>query len=194
LEYRGAAQPKDAVSQPWFGVSVETSPSEIKRDDTVNNKNRQRGGRPQGRRPHSGGGGNISSNSGGSNIHRNFDSNGPDVKIRGTASHIFERYCQLARDANSAGDRVGAENFLQHAEHYFRIMLAQGTAPGQQRPNPANPAPNGNGQPQGSAPQPGMPPAGGSFGDDEPQPSLEMELEQALEGAPAAEREETPAH
>ena len=55
---------------------------------------------------------------------RNFDSNGPDVKIRGTAAHIFDRYCQLARDANAAGDRIAAENFLQHAEHYYRIMSA----------------------------------------------------------------------
>jgi hypothetical protein len=58
--------------------------------------------------------------------NRNYDSNGPDVKIRGTASHIYERYCQLARDASSAGDRVAAENYLQHAEHYYRIMLANG--------------------------------------------------------------------
>src|SRR3546814_8350565 len=50
---------------------------------------------------------------------------GPDVKIRGSASSIFERYCQLARDANASGDRVAAENYLQHAEHYYRIMLAQ---------------------------------------------------------------------
>src|SRR3546814_17609950 len=63
---------------------------------------------------------------GGGGSHRNFDSNGPDVKIRGTANHIFERYCQLARDANYAGDRVAAESFLQHAEHYYRIMLATG--------------------------------------------------------------------
>src|SRR3546814_7755154 len=54
---------------------------------------------------------------------------GPDVKIRGSASSIFERYCQLARDANASGDRVAAENYLQHAEHYYRIMLAQGVTP-----------------------------------------------------------------
>lgn len=58
--------------------------------------------------------------------NRNYDSNGPEVKVRGTASHIYERYCQLARDASSAGDRVAAENYLQHAEHYYRIMLANG--------------------------------------------------------------------
>ncbi len=54
--------------------------------------------------------------------NRHFDSNGPDVKIRGSASHIYEKYQQLARDATSSGDRVMAENYLQHAEHYFRIV------------------------------------------------------------------------
>lgn len=54
--------------------------------------------------------------------NRTLDSSGPDVKIRGTASHIFEKYQALARDANSSGDRIVAENLLQHAEHYFRIM------------------------------------------------------------------------
>lgn len=57
-------------------------------------------------------------------LTRSFDSNGPDVKIRGTALHIAEKYTQLARDASSAGDRVMAENYLQHAEHYYRIIAA----------------------------------------------------------------------
>ena len=56
--------------------------------------------------------------------NRTLDSSGPDVKIRGSASHIFEKYQALARDANSSGDRIGAENLLQHAEHYFRVMRA----------------------------------------------------------------------
>ena len=47
------------------------------------------------------------------NHNRAFDSTGPDVKIRGTASHVYEKYLQLARDAGSAGDRVMAENYLQ---------------------------------------------------------------------------------
>jgi hypothetical protein len=58
------------------------------------------------------------------NIHRTIDSNGPDVKIRGNAHHIYEKYLQLARDANSSGDRVMAENYLQHAEHYYRLIMA----------------------------------------------------------------------
>ena len=58
-------------------------------------------------------------------LTRSYESNGPDVKIRGTALHIAEKYLQLARDATSAGDRVTAENYLQHAEHYYRILMAQ---------------------------------------------------------------------
>lgn len=59
------------------------------------------------------------------NANRAFESNGPDgVKVRGNAQHVFEKYQQLARDAASAGDRVLAENYLQHAEHYFRLVRA----------------------------------------------------------------------
>ncbi len=57
-------------------------------------------------------------------LTRSYESNGPDVKIRGTALHVAEKYTQLARDASSSGDRVMAENYLQHAEHYYRIIAA----------------------------------------------------------------------
>src|ERR1700758_138410 len=57
-------------------------------------------------------------------LTRVYESNGPDVKIRGTASHIAEKYIQLARDAQSSGDPVAAENHFQHAEHYFRLIAA----------------------------------------------------------------------
>ncbi len=57
-------------------------------------------------------------------LSRNFESNGPDVKIRGNASHIAEKYSVLARDALTSGDTVMAENYYQHAEHYFRIIAA----------------------------------------------------------------------
>jgi hypothetical protein len=57
-------------------------------------------------------------------LTRTYESNGPDVKIRGTAHHIGEKYLQLARDAQSSGDPVMAESYLQHAEHYFRIIAA----------------------------------------------------------------------
>lgn len=55
---------------------------------------------------------------------RNYESNGPDVKIRGTAAQIAEKYSTLARDAMSSGDIVAAESYLQHAEHYNRIIMA----------------------------------------------------------------------
>src|SRR5712691_11161432 len=57
-------------------------------------------------------------------MNRVFESNGPDIKIRGTASHVAEKYVQLARDARSSGDPVAAENYYQHAEHYFRLIAA----------------------------------------------------------------------
>jgi len=57
-------------------------------------------------------------------LNRNFESNGPDVKIRGNAAHIAEKYTSLARDAQSSGDHVMAENYLQHAEHYNRLIAA----------------------------------------------------------------------
>jgi hypothetical protein len=65
-----------------------------------------------------------------------FESNGPNVKIRGNAYQVFERYVTLAREAAASGDRIVAENFFQHAEHYFRIMSANGEANqhGTQRP------------------------------------------------------------
>lgn len=57
-------------------------------------------------------------------LTRTYESNGPDVKIRGTAMHIAEKYQQLARDAQASGDRVMSENYNQHAEHYLRIVAA----------------------------------------------------------------------
>lgn len=69
-------------------------------------------------------------------LSRNYESNGPDVKIRGNAQHIAEKYTTLARDAQASGDRVMAENYLQHAEHYNRIIMAamaQNPAPIQHR-------------------------------------------------------------
>jgi hypothetical protein len=71
-----------------------------------------------------------------------FDSNGPNVKIRGNAYQVFERYVALAREAASAGDRIAAENLYQHAEHYFRIMNADGQGPNNSvaPPRPMTPA------------------------------------------------------
>ena len=76
---------------------------------------RQRG---RNRKP---GGGNANA----ANPNRSWDSQGPEnIKVRGNAQTVYERYQQLARDAASSGDRVLAENYLQHAEHYFRVLRA----------------------------------------------------------------------
>ena len=68
--------------------------------------------------------GGSSGGKGPNNLNRTFESNGPDVKVRGTAAHIAEKYVQLARDAQSSGDPILAEAYLQHAEHYFRVIAA----------------------------------------------------------------------
>ena len=80
-------------------------------------KNRQRG-RGQ-RRPGSGGGG-----GGGNSSNRVYESNGPEVKVRGTAQTVADKYLQFARDSISSGDYVMAESYYQHAEHYLRIIAA----------------------------------------------------------------------
>lgn len=94
------------------------------RPNNQNNKNRQRS--RNGGRKHV------------NPLSRNFESNGPDVKVRGNASHVAEKYLQLARDAQSSGDSVMAENYLQHAEHYFRIVSSAQQAQNGQRPDGQN--------------------------------------------------------
>src|ERR1019366_7572183 len=85
-----------------------------------NNPNRNDGNRGRGQNP----------------MTRVFESNGPDIKIRGTASHVAEKYVQLARDARSSGDPVAAENYYQHAEHYFRLIAAAQEQFRQNQPQP----------------------------------------------------------
>jgi hypothetical protein len=81
--------------------------------------------RQRGRNRGGGGGGGGGGKPQAQNANRAFDSNGPEgTKVRGNAQHVFEKYQQLARDASSAGDRVLGENYLQHAEHYFRLLRA----------------------------------------------------------------------
>ena len=84
-----------------------------------------------------GGGGNGGSSGGpprhqGGNIPLNrnhvFDSSGPDLRVRGTAQQLFEKYIQLGRDATGVGDRVMAESYFQYGEHYFRILNAMNLA------------------------------------------------------------------
>ena len=78
-------------------------------------------------------------------LARNFESNGPDVKIRGTAAHIAEKYMSLARDALASGDLVTAESYLQHAEHYNRIIMAAQQQFGGQPNAHQGEGPNGGG-------------------------------------------------
>ena len=107
-----------------------------------------------------------------------FDSNGPSVKIRGNAYQVFERYIALAREASSSGDRIAAENLYQHAEHYYRIMQANGDGQNMGPPRPMTPADTemngmdgesefgGNGQQPIQAQQPQPQPSG------QPQPMI----------------------
>ena len=108
------------------------------------NAKRHRGSRSNGRRHQHG-------------MSSNYDSNGPDVKIKGTASQVQDRYQALARDAVSMDDRVAAENYYQHAEHYQRIINANLAAAAESNAQNAQVRPNGaDGQPpaDGQAAQP----------------------------------------
>ena len=71
---------------------------------------------------------NTNRNNNHNNHNRSMDSQGPGVKVRGNASTIYEKYTALARDAKMGGSRVNAENLLQHAEHYLRLMNEQEAA------------------------------------------------------------------
>src|ERR1700709_1744997 len=79
-------------------------------------------------------------------LTRSYESNGPDVKIRGNAHHVAEKYLQLARDAHTSGDPVSAENYFQHAEHYFRLIAAAQEQFRQNNPNFQPPRTEGNDQ------------------------------------------------
>jgi hypothetical protein len=68
-------------------------------------------------------------------LTRVYESNGPEVKVRGTAHHVAEKYVQLARDAQASGDPIAAEGYLQHAEHYFRLIAAAQAQFAQQNPH-----------------------------------------------------------
>ncbi len=112
------------------------------------NSRRPRGGRPGGRRPYSAN----------SSHSRTLESNGPNVKLRGTINQLCEKYQTLARDAISAGNRVSAENYFQHAEHYLRLIN------GTPRPD-AQPSAQPDAQPQQmEAPEPKTAEAGAEPG------------------------------
>ncbi len=114
-----------------------------KHDGISMNMKRMRG---RNHRPGGGGGGGSGGairhhSGGGIPLNRNhvFDSNGPEIRVRGTAQQLFEKYLQLGRDATSSGDRVTAEAFFQHAEHYFRILNAMNQAQSQGQSNQGQP-------------------------------------------------------
>ncbi|MBU0859395.1 MAG: DUF4167 domain-containing protein [Alphaproteobacteria bacterium] len=115
------------------------------RHGTSGRRGRNRGGNGGGGNP---GGGHR--NRGGNNRAQVFDSNGPEVRIRGTAYQIQEKYAALAKDAQSAGDYVLSESYLQHAEHYQRIINSWGEQYGEQpRTFEQQQSPNiGNEQPE----------------------------------------------
>jgi hypothetical protein len=120
---------------------------------------------------------------------RVFESNGPDIKIRGTASHVAEKYVQLARDARSSGDPVAAENYYQHAEHYFRLIAAAQEQFRQSQPQPRidNETPSEDGDDESEnfsnfGQEPGFVPA-------QPQPYMPRENHQR-EGQPYQPRDQ----
>ena len=123
-------------------------------------------------------------------LSRMYESNGPDVKIRGTASHVAEKYLQLARDAQSSGDPVAAENYYQHAEHYFRLIAAaqeqfrQSQPYYQQQQQPVVPGGNvsDDGYDDGDNEQPSI--GGEPFAPREPQPFYPREQHQPHQQQP----------
>jgi hypothetical protein len=124
---------------------------------------------------------------------RVFESNGPDIKIRGTASHVAEKYVQLARDARSSGDPVAAENYYQHAEHYFRLIAAAQEQFRQNQPQPRteNEMPSEDGDDEGESfshfgQEPGFVPV-------QPQPFVPRDnnpRDQQREGQPYQQRDQ----
>ena len=139
------------------------------------NNKRPRGYRGNGRRPGFHGRGST------------FESNGPEGKIRGTAFQVIEKYQALAQDALSSGDRIGAENFFQHAEHYYRVVAANGWDQRGQRQHGQQPQ-HSQQQPQ---PQPRVEPEKNSGGAQEQAASAEPQTQAtASEEAPADATEE----
>jgi len=116
---------------------MRSGPNKRSRGRSNNNPNNMNGGG-------GGGGGNGGGRPRPPHRSQTFDSNGPGLKIRGNAYQVFERYVALAREAASAGDRIAAENLYQHAEHYFRVMNANGEGP--QHFRPTTPADTGDGE------------------------------------------------
>ena len=151
-----------------------------------NGQNKRMRGRNRNHKSHHSGGG---GGGGGGGHHHNpltrvYESNGPEVKIRGTAHHVAEKYLQLARDAQGSGDPVTAENHFQHAEHYLRLIAAAQEqfraqnpfyqappAPGETRDDAFEGNDDDGGQPGQGQPMQGQQPTQGqpNFGNQQPQ-------------------------
>ena len=104
--------PRLTITTPYFACRI-GAPVSAEGGDAKNVMRPGQNKRMRGRNPN---------RKGPNPLTRSYESNGPDVKIRGTAHHVAEKYLQLARDAQSSGDPVAAESYLQHAEHYFRLI------------------------------------------------------------------------
>jgi len=132
-------------------------------------------------------------------MSRVYESNGPDVKIRGNPAHIAEKYVQLARDAQASGDPISAENYYQHAEHYYRLIAAAQEQFRQNNPHLARPEnemssgardeafdeeDDGQQQPMGGADAP--------FGTREPQPYLPRDAQPFPQHQPQQNRQQQP--
>ncbi|MBV9748227.1 MAG: DUF4167 domain-containing protein [Acetobacteraceae bacterium] len=146
-----------------------------------------------------GGGGGIRHQSGNVPLNRNhvFDSQGPDLRLRGTAQQLFERYLQLGRDATSGGDRVMAESYFQYAEHYFRILGAMQAAQQSQQSSQGYGPPNGQAAHNGYRRFHGDGSSDGQDGGNTESPDpIEQQLEHqenaSAEQPPAVERRDIP--
>ena len=129
--------------------------------------------------------------------NQTFDSTGPEGKVRGSANQVFEKYLSLARDAQSSGDRIAAENYFQHAEHYYRILNvnAQNTQNAQHAQNAQisqidRNRPQGNGSGQGNGPVASGGPAAAK--PQPPRPEVRAEAKAEAKGEAAENAAEAP--
>ncbi len=106
LKFRGSV---NGITICALGVVEKPSNQVEMKHNTGNRRSRSRGGKQR----HGSG-------------RNNYESNGPGGKVRGTVQQVLDKYMGLARDAQSSGDRIGAESFFQFAEHYFRVLNADG--------------------------------------------------------------------
>lgn len=136
----------------------------------------------------------------------NYDSNGPGGKVRGTAQQVHDKYLALARDAQSSGDRIGAESFFQFAEHYFRVLNADAANPPNRRERQAASPAEASGQmTEGNVANAGAPETSGEEAEsapavdpaEQPQPDIAPDLADiippAIEAVPAGDAGEAPA-